>query len=104
MYCVDEDVPDETTLKSGKGGSSGGGVFLLPLIIMESCNVSSSVKLFLSTVAVTETFSPKQILLRLRESKREKSMVLLDLYSLILPVVSLIIRFRFSGLHSAYIF
>jgi len=35
MYWVDEEVPAETTLKSGKEGSSGGGVFWVPLITME---------------------------------------------------------------------
>jgi len=68
---VDDDVPAAATLKLGKDGSSGGGVFWVPLMTMESRSTSSMVKLFLSTVAVTEISFPKPTVLNAGVSKNE---------------------------------
>ena len=73
MYWVDEDVPAAVTLKLVKGGSSGGGVFCVPRMTMESLRTSSIVKLFLSTVAVTEISSPKPRLLNAGVSEKESN-------------------------------
>ena len=68
---MDDDVPAAETLKLGKEGSSGGGVFWVPRMTIESRRISSMVKLFLSTVAVTEISFPNPIALSAGVNKNE---------------------------------
>ena len=56
---MEECVPTDLTVKSGNGGNSGVGGFLIPLILIDSSIESSIVIWFLSTDAENLIFDEK---------------------------------------------